>query len=382
MSKAKNNTKQFSLKEAHIKKIKERLFQAKKDYEDNHQLDNLSYNRIHSLLSDIYGDDDTPSVPTIAAIFNTQATQSTINITYIVQLCKLFNKSISYIMSFPDEDEIDVSELTTTYGSDAVPITDPHYLGDFVCYLLRDLSAFENNYSKNRLSNFAAKDILLRADLSLSTSDNVTKAKLVIHTSRTEYNNEPQFFDIVLSGNAYVLKSTSNIIITLTSATHKLYTVMFDYETFNNGPMYFREAAVLSNSGAKRKLPQISKMIILRKEIDTTDYDYMVGMLSLNVNDIIINKETFDKLANTNELVEQLKKDFSKYLQLQKQTSYVISESLFNINSHSSMDFNSFKKAMLILRNNSHSVSNINFGNDHNACDIAKQLQQYVVDED
>lgn len=145
--------------------------------------------------------------------------------------------------------------------------------------------------------------------------------------------------------------------------------------------MYFREAAVLSNSGAKRKLPQISKMIILRKEIDTADYDYMVGMLSLNVNNILIDKETFDKLANTNELVGQLKKNFSKYLQLQKQTSYVISESLFNINSHSSMDFNSFKKAMLILRNNSHSVSNINFGNDHNACDIAKQLQQYVVDE-
>lgn len=378
-----DKTNELSLKKKHIMQIKNRLNAAKTDYEKLHNIQTLSFRKLHELLKNTYGEFDTPSIPTLTSIFDlTKDTKTDVTLTYVVQLAKFFNKSLSYILALPDDSDTSLDPLEKIeYGDDASSVTDPHYHGDFVCYMLRSTYAPEDIKDKRKVDTLRDNDTIIKADLSISYENDLSTAKMTIHNTRKEFNNEVQYFDSTLKGNAILINSSQNIILSLVSANNRPYTIMFDYEPFDNGLVYYREAAVLTNSGGRKKLPHFFKMIILRKEVDSKDYEYIRGLLSLNVDNVVISKKKFDELCESNEIVKNFSLEYSDYLSLQEKTFYTIPESLFELNFDSPLSFESFKKALLILRNNSYSLAQIEIGKDNKANTIAKTLQQYTLSE-
>ena len=83
---------------------------------------------------------------------------------------------------------------------------------------------------------------------------------------------------------AYLYTKTNNVLLNLESEEGEFYTLLFDYQPFDSGPMYYREAIILLSTKGTRYLPLLSKAIITRNEVPQKNNEYLLGLLSLNTN--------------------------------------------------------------------------------------------------
>lgn len=182
-----------------------------------------------------------------------------------------------------------------------------------------------------------------------------------------------------LTGMPIHLAKSNNIFINFVSEDGRYYTVMYDYQIFYNAPMYYREAVMLTSTTGDQALPLVSKMAIFRNPVPKEYHPYLLGLLSLNVQHVIISKDKFDSLAIENAEINKFAQEFSDYLALCNREFFVIPESFIGINPHSTMSPNELKKIFLLLRNNSYSLAQIEVGNDAKASVVAKEIQNYVL---
>lgn len=155
--------------------------------------------------------------------------------------------------------------------------------------------------------------------------------------------------------------------------------MLFDYQPFDSGPMYYREAIILLSTKGTRYLPLLSKAIITRNEIPERYHDYLSGLLALNTNTIIISKEKVDELINKDSDIATFFDDFNQYKNIWARNFYVIPENIAqNINHHTKLSQLELQKIFLKLRNNSYSKSQVIVGDAYKASVIGKEIQGYV----
>jgi len=365
--------------QAHMDAIKNRLLIAKRKFEEKEGLSKpLTAYAIHKYFTD--NNRYTITHPMLKNLLTPGISCTYVNITIIAQLCKLFNVSLDYVLALPEEQPI--LPDNSAYDYDFKRLTDPFYLGSFTCYMLRTAYVSDENAVTVKNDTLRKNDELVKCSLKIENINNYTTAEMIIHNHTTHVDGKHIFSDTKLSGLPIHISKTDNIFINFISEHGKYYTVMFDHQVFYNAPMYFREAVVMTSSTGTQTLPMISKMIILRNDVPQQYHDYLRGLLSLNVNNIIISEDKLNQLKTSNSEIKQFCSEFEDYLKLYLRPFYVIPESLIEHNPRTTMTSLDLKKILLLLRNHSYSLAQIEIGKDSKASIIGKEIQQYYPDEE
>lgn len=359
----------------HIKLIKRKLCDAKKKYEhDTGITKELTAYAIHKMFEE--KGEYTLAISALQKIFNPTLDSTSIDVTMIVKLCKLFNVNLSYVLALP-EDQAILPEYAT-YTSDFKALTDQFYLGNFTGYMLRTAYATDTNADSNKQDTLRKNDSLVKCTIKIENKNNYTSAEMIIHNQTTHVDGKEVNCDSHLHGIPIHITRTNNIFINFVSEHGKYYTVMFDHQVFYNAPMYYREAVVLTSATGNQELPLISKMVIFRNEVPKQYHKYILGLLSLNVNNIIISEDKLNSMKSNPEIA-RFCNDFEDHLNLHLRPYYVIPEAIIEQNPKTTMTPKELKKVLLLLRNESYSLAQIEVGNDSKASIIAKEIQQFHI---
>lgn len=362
----------------HIQLIKTKLVEGKNYYLKKHGREKITNYEICQLINK--NTQTYCTIPTITKLLtpavNVENEVSSINITLVIELCKLFDIDIGYVLSLPE----DSTHLPTPtpFGEKITQLDDPGYLGLFHCYRLTATSASDDiSYSKIR-DTLQTNDNISHSTLEIYIHDNQVRARMVTHNITTLVNGKKQTRNAVLTGTPIFYTKTNNILINLVSNDGECYTMFFDYQPFDSGPMYYREAIFLLSTKGTRYLPLLSKAIITRNEISEKYNDYVRGLLSLNTNTIILSKEKVEDLKSTDYEIAKFFDDFKLYEQIWKRDFYVIPENIAqNINHNTELNKIELQKILLKLRNNSYSLSQVIVGDAYKASVIGKEIQKY-----
>lgn len=370
----KNNTGD-QLSQAHIELIIKRLDSARQNYEKM-ELNGmkLTARYVQNYLRRLYGEYSYPTEPTINKHINYNKYPEkgpgyySINITLVAQLCRMFNVSMSYILALPDD--ADVSLLPNSYGSQFKQLDDPNFMGTFHCYMLQE-SQGTSKASSSKTNTLRKNDNITKCTLKISRISNRTVATLSIPYPRSMGEG---YIEVTATGQPIHCKFSNNIIINLAAENGRLYTLMYGHDTFYTNTLHFRECVLLSPSPGNPGKPLLSKMILLRYPIREPDYDFMRGLLSFNVNSVIIAKSKFEEICSDPD-IKKFKEEFQPWLDIYEQPFYVIPDSLIECNYDTSFSQLELKKIMLKLRNHSYSMAQIEIGAENKGYAIAKELQ-------
>ena len=362
----------------HIHNIKTRLKEGQENYLKQHGRDKISIYEIHAYIqknTNAYATHPTLSQLLTPAI-KIEDEATSINITLVVELCKFFNIDIGYVLALP-EDETKLP-TPTSYGAKIKQIDDAGYMGSFHCYRLA------TSHASDTITDSTVKDTLREntkishSTLKIESLNGQVVAKMVNTNVTTLKNGQQKTNVIELHGAPLLQTKSNNILLNLTSAEGECYTLFYDYQPFDSGPMYYREAIFLSSTKGTRSLPLLSKMIITRNEIPDNYNPLLRGLLSLNTNTIIISQDKLNELVKTNSCVAQFISDFAKYQDIWKRDFYIIPENIAeNNNPNTKMNKIELKKVFLELRSHSYSLAQIIVGDAYKASVIGKEIQNY-----
>lgn len=368
---------QFDLQLEHTKIIKQKLLNAKEAYEEKHGLSKITPYQIQKRFE---SENYKISIPTISKILDPNSDVNTVNPTVVVKLCKWWDIDLSYIFSLPEDNSMLTS--LSHYGSSFKHLDDPYYHGDFTCYLLRIAYSSETNGYTTRGDTLRKNDTLIEANLSIKPANDKVVAKLTLHNHTRLTNGEDYNYDTEMLATPILNTKTNNVIMNFESEHGKQYLIMFDYQVFYNAPMYYREAVMLTSTSNNEALPLVQKMIILRNSVPENYHEYVLGLLSLNTTTTIVSEDKLNQMAEEYPEIEHFINNFSWFLPFYKRPFYAIPDSLLDVNHHApEMNLLEMKKALLLLKSESYSLAQIEFGKDEKAHVISKELQQYIITE-
>lgn len=309
-------------------------------------------------------------------MFNPELNSKTIDVTMVAILCKLFDVNLSYVLALP-EDQAMLPEYSS-YNSAFQALTDPYYLGTFTGYMLRTAYATDTNADTCKQDTLRKNDSLVKCTIEMTNKNNHTTAEMIIHNQTTHVDGKEINCDSHLTGIPVHITRTNNIFINFVSEHGKYYTVMFDHQVFYNAPMYYREAIIMTSATGNQELPLVSKMVIFKNEVPQEYHKYILGLLSFNVSNIIISEDKLNSMKNVPEIA-RFCTEFADHLNLHLRPYYVIPEAIIEQNPTTTMTPKELKKVLLLLRNESYSLAQIEVGNDSKASIIAKDIQQYHI---
>ena len=361
---------------SHTKSIKRRLLAGKLRFETENGLPRITSYQIKKH----FDEENFPvTIPTIDKILDVESNVASVNTTIVVKLCKWWDIDLSYVFALPEDKT--VLTPNSHYGSPFKQLDDPYYWGDFTCYMLRIAYASESNGYTTKGDTLRKNDSLVTCKLRIENVNNSVIAKMKIYNTSLPSDDETFDDKHTMTATPIYLSQSNNVLINFESRHGKYYTLMFDYQVFYNKPMYYREAVLLTSTANNSARPLVSKMLILRNPVDSVYHDYVLGLLSLNVNNIIISEDKLNRLAEEIPEIAQFVKDFARYMPLYKRPFYVIPENLIDVNPNASMSIIEMKKILLLLRNHSYSLAQIEFGDDERAHVVAKEIQKYITVE-
>ena len=361
----------------HINCIKKKLSEGKANYIKKNNLDSLTdYEICKRLNSD---SEFACTIPTIKKLLTPSSNEdlnneaSSINITLVVKLCKLFEIDLNYVLSLP-ENNAKIPD-PAYFGIKAQQLEDKGYMGKFHCYRLTAASASTDISFSETKDTLQTNRNISHSTLEIMPHKNHVIAKMITHhktdSERTQCST--------LTGEPILYTKTNNILLNLQSEEGDFYTMLFDYQPFDGEEMYYREAIMLLSTKGTRYLPLLSKAIITRNEIPEKYHDYLLGLLALNTNTIIISKEKVDELINEDTDIATFFEDFNQYENIWARNFYVIPENIVqNINHHTNLNQLELQKIFLKLRTNSYSKSQIIVGDAYKASVIGEEIQGYV----
>ena len=284
---------------------------------------------------------------------------------------------LNYVLALP-EDNTQIPD-PIYFGIKAQQLEDEGYMGDFHCYRLTATSASADISFSEAKDTLQTNNHISHSTLEIKPHNNHVIAKMITQNKTTLVDGSERIRYSTLTGEPILYTKTNNILLNLQSEEGEFYTMLFDYQPFDSGPMYYREAIILLSTKGTRYLPLLSKAIITRNEIPERYHDYLSGLLALNTNTIIISKEKVDELINKDSDIATFFDDFNQYKNIWARNFYVIPENIAqNINHHTKLSQLELQKIFLKLRNNSYSKSQVIVGDAYKASVIGKEIQGYV----
>ena len=354
----------------HIQLIKERLVAAKERYEKKYDRKPVTAYEINAKLNkkmEAQGK-NCPTIPTIAKLLDAReiTSSSLIDITLVAELCKWFECSLSYVLALPEDESVDLQELD--YGTSFSEFEDRGYFGTLHGYMLRRVLDSEKDVKRAKNDTVRKNDSLVHCIIDLEKGE-----MLLCHDPEKEDEKAP----VRLSGKPIRSNETGTVWVDFVSEQGLFYHVMFKHRKFRGEPMFYREAVVLTTEAGKDQLPMVGKMVLFRNEVRPEQFEYVRGLLALDVENVILSKDQFDQLAREDEEIGRFQKEFADYLALYERPFYVFPEQIIDINQRAQMSSYEMKRVILKLRNHSYSQAQILVGNDSKASTVAKEIQDY-----
>ena len=351
----------------HIRSIKQRLLEAKKRYEEENDRKSVTAYEIHAKLTE--ENKHCPTIPTIDKLLNMEVSNSSalVDITLLAELCKWFGANLSYVLALPEDMSVDPQEVG--YGAAFSEFADPGYFGELHGYMLRRVFETEKNLKTVKNDTERKNDMLVHCVLNLKKGE-----MLIYHDAQQEIREQKP---VRFSGKVIRSERTGSVWVDFISEHGTFYHVMFHHRRFQNEPMYYREAAVLTTAAEGDQLPILSKMVLFRNEVGVEDYEYVRGLVSLDVKNVIISRDQFERLAEQDEEIRRFGEEFSEHLRLYERPFYVFPEQIIDMNQQAQMSPYDMKRVILKLRNYSYSQAQIVVGKDSKASAVAKAIQNY-----
>lgn len=357
----------MEIHQEHIRLIRQRLLAAKKRYEETNNCKTITPYEIHAKLT--AQGKHCPTIPTVAKLLDPEecASSALIDITLVAELCKWFGCSLSHVLALPEDESVDPQEVS--YGPAFSEFEDPGYFGELHGYMLRRIFESEKNVKNAKNDTERRNDTLVHCVIDLQKGE----MRIYHDALRTIEEQKPTCF----SGKVIRSDRTGNAWADFISDHGTFYHIMFHHRIFQNEPMYYREAAVLTTAAEGDQLPILSKMVLFRKEVSPEYFDYVRGLVSLDVKNVIISKDQFDRLAAQDEEISRFGEEFAAHLRLYERPFYVFPEQIIDMNQQAQMSPYDMKRVILKLRNYSYSPAQIVVGKDSKASTVAKEIQNY-----
>ena len=253
---------------------------------------------------------------------------------FLIILTAIFG---TYMASLPDlYSPQAVKELHHPYtegmGTD---FTDPAYMGDFHVYLCHTASdrLFQNGM------------LTLRNE-----KDSETTAQLQILAVDEFIDDQRPPVKYVFKGKALYSDRDKMVYIPMKDQHNSFGILVFHYEQFLTGPLYYRTALFLS-SAARTKYPQVRKVAICARKLEDREIPYIKGVLKATGRQIVLTDRQLEAFCRTFQnypWMEEFKQVFLPFIKTH--ACYCFDEGEILANSMSSLDELDRLRMMLALK--------------------------------
>lgn len=289
------------------------------------------------------------SKQTIEDIFN-ENEEKNINFEVIVGICQVLGISITDLLPqksdpfYGKTPPVFDSRQQSDLGVDALPPR--FYVGEYHCYYFRPIYMFER--TSGRTSETETQSIF-HSTLTLEYENGVTKARLEEHESQINFDGTSALDSLLLEGTANLLIHTNQVQVNLRDSHGlRFMNLMFPYIHLAKDVLYSQVGAVFNISTNQNRSPLFQKMAIFRKAVDLSDEtvnEVVRGILSMNSNQILIEKGKLETLVEKYPTIAQFPKKEEQFCVFYEDHIYTSMPMLENV------DYMELSKALMCLRN-------------------------------
>lgn len=259
----------------------------------------------------------TVSKQTIEDIFNPNEDRA-INFEVIVAICEIFGISITDIL--PNKSDpyhgrppaVWDSQKKFDLGVDELPPR--YYTGVYHCYYFRP------TYLGDRVSGRTSEtetQPLIHATLTLEYEQGITRATFKQDGMVANFAGSGMQASVLLEGTAKLLVYANQVQVNLRDDRGiNFKSIMFPYIYLSKDVLYSQVAAMLNISTGQSRYPLLQKMAIFRKKINIDDdqvSSVVRGILSMSSNELLVEKNKFEKFIKDHPVVEQLPRKKAEY---------------------------------------------------------------------
>lgn len=283
------------------------------------------------------------SKPTVASYFNPEDPRM-VRVDLLWEICTILGINISDVL--PPQKTGHIGDIWKGSNDDIHSFktrVSPFYEGEYYCYYFRPTHLLEN-VKRNRSET---EDQPIRQGvLSLEHIETYTKACFREIELEKDYSKTHVLPSFELLGSAKYFVNMNQVYISLSEPNgHRNMEIMFPYIHLTKDVLYSQVAAVFNVSGNLHRLPTLQKMALFRKELDLQNEEtsnILRGILSLNTNEILVEKEKFEKLVKELPAISEFPRNRELY--------YVFNESII-YDSPLSLDYTEKVELLMKLRN-------------------------------
>lgn len=225
------------------------------------------------------------------------------------------------------------------------------YQGIYQCYYYAPMEMAENASS---FESVTQSQKIRHARLHIRRESGKTVATLDEFFTGSTFDGKLEQKILTLSGEVKILVHMNQIHMELTDDDgHRFMQIVFPYIHLSTDLLYSQVGGVLSVSTEQTRFPALQKIMITRREIDLKkDGDVVRGILSMNGNQILVQRDAFNELASSNPWIAKFEKvaedGGDKYLVFYEDDLH----SLFRKSDKSgAIEYGYFMKALMMLRN-------------------------------
>ena len=289
------------------------------------------------------------SKQTIEDIFNENEEKS-INFEVIVGICQVLGICVTDLLpqkSDPFSGRIPGVWDNRQGGDLGVDTLPPRfYVGRYHCYYFRPMKTIEKHSAK---TSETENQTILHGILTLEHKNGVTTARLEEQETQYNFDGTSVLDSMVLEGSANLLIHTNQVQVNLRDDRGlRFLNLMFPYIHLAKDVLYSQVGALFNISTNQNRVPLFQKMAIFRREIDLTDkqVDATVrGVLSLDSNQILIEKRKLDALVETCPTIAQFPHKEGTYCTFYEDHIYTAMPMMEDV------DYMELSSALMQLRN-------------------------------
>lgn len=253
---------------------------------------------------------------------------------FLIILTAIFRQSMASLPELYSPQVIE--DMSTTASSElGTEFTDPGYMGDYSIYVYRTAT--------NRM--FEDGVLSLKSD-----PNGGCKAKLsIIATDDSPDSGYPPL-RYLYEGKAMYSDRDKMVYIPMKDQFNSIGVLVFHYERFITGPMYYRTALFLS-SAARTKYPQVRRAAICARNLEPREIAYVQGVLKAGGQQIVLTDrqlEDFCSVFRDYPWMEEFKQVFLPFIR--SHVCYCLDEGEILANSMSRLDELDRMRMMLALK--------------------------------
>lgn len=228
------------------------------------------------------------------------------NLDTCLAIARYLKLPLDSLFAPPGEDTHTSESRIVTYPNAPYEIlADSRYFGTFHGYMYS-----LNTNNKNAIEHFV-----------LTINEHGASMRIYYYTKNPDGQTERSFLD--LAGTPIQIKD-ENVYMVLTNADGNLVILAFAYQEYTKKDLYYRNGAILASGRGTDRHPYVESFVLFDKQLHTSSYTYLPGMLLLSDRDFHVPAESATHLAQKEDDVETLFKELSSHIR--KEEYYVIRE--------------------------------------------------------